>query len=370
MHHSRARSVNALLLASILVSSPTQCLHAGDHAGAQEFAAEARQAPPESLEARVALVRTLIASGHSSRAQAEIALLLAQAPNVAIVHALSGMHLARVNNPSAARLAYERALELSPGLLEAVSGLTYLDLSARDSAAAITRLEGEIARQPDNPNLFLLLSRSHRVAGDPIKQEEALRRAVSVDPRFTIGYRLLAELYVQQRRLNEAGAEYEAIAKSDPSNVMAVTMVGVLLEQQGKRDEAIKAYERVVNGTGNSPVAANNLAFMYAEQGTNLDVALQLATSAKQRLPDDPGVDDTIGWIYYKQDLASLAVKPLEAASKQLPNNAEVLMHLGLTYAKLGENEKARQTLERALKIDPQVGGVEARRVLASLSQR
>ena len=115
--------------------------------------------------------------------------------------------------------------------------------------------------------------------------------------------------------------------------------------------------------------AANNLAFIYAERGINLDVALQLATSAKQRMPNDPSVDDTIGWIYYKKDLPSLAVRPLESALKQLPNNAELLVHLGLTYAKLGEKEKARQTLERALKLDPRVvGGQEAKRVLASVS--
>ena len=41
----------------------------------------------------------------------------------------------------AARTAYERALELSPGLFEAVSGLTYLDLAARDTASAINRLD-------------------------------------------------------------------------------------------------------------------------------------------------------------------------------------------------------------------------------------
>ena len=116
-----------------------------------------------------------------------------------------------------------------------------------------------------------------------------------------------------------------------------------------------------------APAAANNLAFIYAELGTNLDVALQLATSAKQQLPDDPSVDDTLGWIYYKKDLPSLAVKPLEEARKKLPDNAELLYHLGLTYAKLGDKPKALDALSRALKINPKIGGDEARQVLASV---
>jgi Tfp pilus assembly protein PilF len=86
-------------------------------------------------------------------------------------------------------------------------------------------------------------------------------------------------------------------------------------------------------------------------------------------MPDDPRVDDTIGWIYYKKDLASLAVAPLEDASKKQPNYADAHYHLGMTYAKLGERAKARESLERALKLNPKIGGDEARRVLASVSQ-
>jgi tetratricopeptide (TPR) repeat protein len=217
-----------------------------------------------------------------------------------------------------------------------------------------------------------LLARAHFAAGDQAKAEQALRRAVSVDPRFTPGYTMLAQLYIQQRRIDEARAEYEGIVQRDPSAVGARTMVGMLLEAQGKRADARKSYEATVNGTKNAPVAANNLAFIYAEQGTNLDIALQLATSAKQGLPNDPSVDDTIGWVYYKKDLPSLAVRPLEDSLKKRLNTAdtsEVLYHLGLTYAKLGDKTKARGTLERALKLDPKIGGDEARRVLELVSQ-
>ena len=45
---------------------------------------------------------------------------------------------------------------------------------------------------------------------------------------------------------------------------------------------------------GDAPVAANNLAFIYAERGQNLDVALQLAMTAKQRMTEDSNVEDTL----------------------------------------------------------------------------
>ncbi len=343
-------------------------LRSGDSAAALRYAEEARQTQPANVEAGLALARSLIAAGNLVRAETEIAALLQQAPNAAAVYAVSGMHQTRKNNPAAARKAFERALELSPGFLEALGGLTYLDLSTKNTAPAIARLEAEIAKQPTNGTLLVLLSSAYSAAGNPAKEEEALRRAVSVDPRLMAGYGLLAQFYVRQNRTDEARAEFEGIVKREPSNVGARTMVGVLLELQGKRDEAKKAYEATVEGTENAPVAANNLAFIYAEQGTNLDVALQLASAAKQRLPEDARVDDTLGWVYYKKGLPALAVKPFEESLKKRPDNPEVLFHLGMTYAKLGDNVKARATLERALKLDPKIGGDEARRVLKSVS--
>ena len=343
-------------------------LTSGDGAAAVRFAEEARQTAPSNLDARVALARSLVVAKNFSRAQSEIGELLKGAPNVPVVHVVNGMLQASQNNGAAARASYERALELAPGFVEALGGLTSLDLQAKAPAQAIARLEGEITRRPNNAPLFALLANAHAAAGDQVQAEQALRRSVAADPRFTPGYNMLAQMYVRQRRIDEALAEFEGIAKRDPSAVGARTMVGMLLEAQGRGDEARKSYEATVNAVANAPVAANNLAFIYAEQGTNLDVALQLATSAKQRLPEDPSVDDTIGWIYYKKGLPALAVKPLEDSLRKRPDVAEVLYHLGLTYAKLGDNAKARETLERALKLDPKIGGDQSRRVLASVS--
>jgi len=344
-------------------------LRSGDGATALKYAQEARQAEPSSLDARVALARSLIAAGNLSRAEADVSELLKLAPNAPVVHAVNGTLLASKNNAAAAKAAFDRALELSPGFLEALGGLTYLDLVAKAPARAIARLEPEIAKQPTSAPLLALLARAQSAAGDQTKAEQTLRRAVSVDPRFTAGYNMLGQLYVQQGRLDEARSEFEGMVQRDPSAVGPRTMVGMLLEMQGKRDNARQSYEATVKGNENAPVAANNLAFIYAEQGTNLDVALQLATSAKQRLPDDPSVDDTIGWVYYKKDLASLAVKPLEDSLRKRPGSAAALYHLGMTYARLGDNGKAREALDRALKLDPTIGGDEAKRALSSVSR-
>ena len=344
-------------------------LSAGDKAGALQYAEDARRSQPSSLDARAVLARSLIAGGNLPRAEAEVNELMKYASNVAVVQAVRGTLLASKRDFQGARLAFERALEITPGFLEAIGGLTYLDLAAKTPDKAVARLEAEIARQPGSGPLYALLARAHRAGGDETKAEQVLRRGVTADPRFTTNYAMLAEHYVRQGRLDEARAEFEGIAKRNPADVSARTMVGWLYESQGKKEEAIKAYDAAVNAPGGAPIAANNLAYIYAEQERNLDMALQLATQAKQRLPEDASVDDTIGWIYYKKNQPQQALRHLQDSVRRRPDNAETLFHLGLTYAKLGDKPKAKEALERALKLDPKVGGEEAQRTLAQVSK-
>ena len=133
---------------------------------------------------------------------------------------------------------------------------------------------------------------------------------------------MLAQLYMQQKRLDEARAEFEGMVKRDPTAPGPRTMVGAILEAQGKRDEATRWYEETLAAVKDAPVAANNLAYIYAEEGTNLDMALQLATDAKQGLPDNPDVDDTLGWIYYKKDMASSGHPLVRGESEETSGHA------------------------------------------------
>jgi len=345
-------------------------LASGNGDAALHYAEEAKQTEPANASARVALVRTLLEKGELGRAETELAELQRGLPNSPAVHALNGTLQFQRKNYAAARTSFERALALAPGDIQALNGLLVLDVQAKQVDAAVRRIDGELAKQPDRVELLALAAGVYNQAGQGDKAEQALRRAVKNDPRFSVGYSMLAQLYLQQKRLDAARTEFEGMVKRDPKAVGPRTMVGVILQAQGKNDEARRWYEATVAEMPNAPVVANNLAFMYAEQGTKLDEALQLASSAKQQMPDSPEVDDTLGWVYYKKDLASMAVGPLEESRKKRPDSAGTLYHLGMTYAKLGDKAKAREALESALKMSPTFADAEsARQTLLTVSQ-
>jgi predicted Zn-dependent protease len=115
-------------------------------------------------------------------------------------------------------------------------------------------------------------------------------------------------------------------------------------------------------------VASNNLAWIYASHGEQLDRALQLAQAAKAELPDHPQVNDTLAFVYLKKQLPSLAIPPLRLAVEKDPANPVFQYRLGLAYSQAGDKAAARQWVERALHLKSDFEGAEdARRLLRTL---
>jgi tetratricopeptide (TPR) repeat protein len=142
----------------------------------------------------------------------------------------------------------------------------------------------------------------------------------------------------------------------------------MLFEMQSNIDQAQAKYEEILRIDPRAAVASNNLAWIYATRGGNLDVALRLAQTAKSQLPDRHEVNDTLGWVYYKKGLSEMALPALRQAVDQDPRNAVYHYHLGMVYAALGQTARARSALERALAINGEFdGAADARRTLETL---
>ena len=102
-----------------------------------------------------------------------------------------------------------------------------------------------------------------------------------------------------------------------------------------------------------SAVAANNLAWIYAEEGANLDVALNLAQTAKRAAPDNPDFIDTLGVVLLKKGLAAAAIAEFQAAVNKSPKNATIQLHLAQAFVAAGKADEARAAAQKALTIDP-----------------
>jgi cellulose synthase operon protein C len=330
--------------------------------------AEAANQQMSTPASRVTVAYALLGKGDIGRADDVVRAMEKDYPNLAATHTLKGLLLDARSDPAGAAQELDRALALDPQDILALTTRVRLDLRQKQVAEGRARLARAIAANPANSAVLVLAAKFENTAGDLAAGEKHLRRSVEVDPSNLDAYALLGRMFVSQHRLDDARVEFERLAAKQPSEPGPKTMVGVLLDMQHKYDESAKVYESVVKTTPRAGVAANNLAFNYATRGVNLDAALQLAQTAKQQMPTNWEVDDTIGFVYYKKGLPELAIPPLLLCAEKAPKDPTCHFHLGLAYAKAGNKDKATASLEKALALQPAFEGAdEARATLASL---
>jgi predicted Zn-dependent protease len=89
------------------------------------------------------------------------------------------------------------------------------------------------------------------------------------------------------------------------------------------------------------------------DHGGNVDVALSLAQTARQKMPDQPAIADTLAWAYYRKGAYQAAIDLLEDAIKKAPQDPDIQYHLGLAYKSVNDGARAKSHLERVLQLNP-----------------
>ena len=144
----------------------------------------------------------------------------------------------------------------------------------------------------------------------------------------------------------------EALAIDPRAAAVALALAG-LDERESRTDAAIARYRDLLEWAPSNVGAMNNLAFLLAEQGGDLDEALVLAERASAVAGGDPSIADTLGWILHLTGDTRRARGLLERAATQLVDQPEVLHHLAEVRAAADDRAGAREAIERALAIDP-----------------
>ena len=183
----------------------------------------------------------------------------------------------------AARRSFERVLELQPDSDVALAGLVSADLAEKNPAVRPGADRGATGEKPQRARLVMMSGMAYMAVRDLPKAEAAYRRLLELDANNIDAYsRLRRHLPPaespgggeKELRGNGAapwGAGRRRKRCSEPS-----------WSGRARSAEARGHFERAVQLNPRAAVAANNLAWDYANNGGNLDVALQLAQTAKK----------------------------------------------------------------------------------------
>jgi Flp pilus assembly protein TadD len=221
----------------------------------------------------------------------------------------------------------------------------------------LKQLQDQVDQNPERIDLRLRLGKQMVLFG---RYDEAL--AIFQDALSRVGpeskpaadiYLSLGDLYRRQGELETAVIHLRRAVEIRPDDAPALFSLASTLELAGNAAEAWQVYRTLLAVQPENGVAMNNLAYLIADSGGDLDEAMTLAERARKLLPQLDEVSDTLGWIYLKQNLPAQAIPLLGKLVKAQPANPNYRFHLGMALQQNGDSAGAAEQFQAALKLNP-----------------
>ena len=266
---------------------------------------------------------------------------------------------------------YDRDLDdifaIQDEISKAIVGALQLKLLPKEKKA----IEHRGTSSPDAYNLYLM-ARQHWISGNDgdSRRDEVVvricRQATTIDPDYGKAWALMAlaqaELRFRHDRVDQdALAAAERALRLDPTLAEAhCVKARYLADQDGRPDEALRQIEVAIGLAPNSWEVNKEAARLLFRRG-DMAGAVPYFEKAAQLMDSDyhaPGMLQTCyGALRDTQGMHRSAVMTLARVEKALasdPTNGAALGLGAAALAALGENERAKQWIERALLIAPE----------------
>ncbi len=334
----------------------------GEHDKALAETGTVLAAEPKNPEAELTRDRALIGMNQLDQAQSELEALSKQYPNANEARLALGDLYLRQQQYTKATDEYQHVWSSNPPDPRGFLGLQNVKVAQGKGQEAAVALSGFIQKNPRASSLrYQLANIDTQTAGQLMKSDPAgaknylqqaadnYQEVLKTNPSSTD---VLLRLGFIQRALGQlpaALASFEQAGKTDPNSAGAFLNQGMTLEAMDKKKEASSLYNKVLSMDPGNAVALNNLAFLSADTGGDLDQAMSLAQRAKQQEPTSPDISDTLGYVYYRKNLNAQAVQIFRQIVQNRPNNPTFRLHLAMALLKQGDKQGAREEAQKAL---------------------
>lgn len=229
-------------------------------------------------------------------------------------------------------------------------------MTRREHAAAASRIESLLQRNPQWSDLRDLLGAAYEELGDLERAEETYREAIRRAPELTSEFALsLAGVLARQGRFADALAHAEVAERSNPAG--AHDLLARIALARGDVAQAIREVEAMRAFRSHASQADLLLAEIYAKQGRR-DDALTLLTTLRDRAATSRTPLPRRYWFLTGDVLAGLgrtadARVALERAIATEPYDADAYVALAFVEASAGDKPKAELVLQRLVAANP-----------------
>lgn len=126
----------------------------------------------------------------------------------------------------------------------------------------------------------------------------------------------------------------------------------LMAEKIGKIDLAVNDLDNIVKRDPKNAQALNALGYTLVDKTKQIEKGFGYIKRALKLEPDDPAIQDSMGWAYYRLGQYNEALKYLRLAFEKL-KDAEVAAHLGEVLWVAGEREAAQEVWNAGLQQAP-----------------
>ncbi|MCX5704597.1 MAG: tetratricopeptide repeat protein [Candidatus Omnitrophica bacterium] len=274
----------------------------------------------------------------------------------ALSHYIMGVMYEDLGDVDKAIEEYQKAAKADSGTTVIHVSLASGYIKKNNIPRAIEELKMAIAIDPETiePHaiLAILYSSENKLDLATVEYERALKSASKLEPKNAGIYKGLGAIYLQQRKLKDAENAYRLITELAPDDSEAHFYLGSIYNELKNNALAEKELKRAIELRPDYAEALNFLGYVYVELGRNLGRAETMIKKALSLDPDNGAYIDSLGWLYFKKGKFPEALTELSRAAA-LIDDPVIFDHLGDTYLKLNLPQKARQSFESSLKLDP-----------------
>ena len=326
---------------------------AGDYAAALAAANEVLALEADNLRAKLLRAAALVGDKSFDEAERELSELSRTQPHSTdVTLQLAALARAEKNYPKAETL-YQSTYQPGSADTRALEGLVQVCVLEQRPDKAQGLLEAEVKRAPESQPARLLLAGVASEEGNYELASTQYRWLESRDPKSAQPYSALGELYVRQGKTAAALASYEKASELAPNDTKVLGAVAILESNSGHADRSIATLKRELALDPGNDAAMNNLAFNLAETGQDLDRALTLAQTVARKFPNEPGVVDTLGWVYARRGMNQSAIQVLRTLVEKNPQEPAYRYHLAMALAQANQKEDARREFTAAMSAHP-----------------
>ncbi len=276
-----------------------------------------------------------------------LALLLAQAPDPALVEVQSLIDAGKLNDSESAARRY---LETHQDSADAHYLLGYILFREGNPKASLTEYtEGARYRSPSALDLEVMGIDSFLLEDYPAA-ERWLTKSVELAPNDAHARYYLGRAKYNQKRFADAVPMFAECLKLDPSDAKAADYLGRSYEALGKTEDALAAYRKAVDlDTGAASGNAEpylDLGSLLVESGRPGDAVPYLQQAVKIA-PGDWRAHRGLGKAYLQLNRLPEAQAELRSAVTLAPENAPLHFLLAQALRKSGLEDQARAETDR-----------------------